>query len=148
MKTKINTPENAKRAKAILIAGLILLQASLMASENITSELDSDQILFTVNECEISPVLSHAENICFHLNEAAIENEYEIEDWMCNIHNHDLNTQWDEEEYELEEWMYNTDHVFWKDLDEAEESEAVIECWMANPDNWLNPYDDVMLTAK
>ncbi len=67
---------------------------------------------------------------------------------MSNIHNDDLNTQWDEEEYELEEWMYNTGHVFWNDLNDVEESELAIESWMANPNEWLYSADEHMLTAK
>ncbi len=148
MKTKTNTTRNANRAKVLFVAGMIMIQVSLIAGENADLKLDSDNTVNAYSECTKSPIAYNAINTCFYLNEVASESEYEIEDWMCNIHNNDLNTQWDEEELELEEWMYKTEHIFWMDLNDVEESELAIECWMANPNSWLNTKDELMLTAK
>ena len=75
----------AKKAKAILIVAIILIQASLIAndssdinqSNNETNKADSEYI-------RISAAVK-AENAYYSVNEEAYEAEYKIEDWMYNI---------------------------------------------------------------
>jgi len=124
MKTKTTYPVKAKKAKAFLVAGLILIQVSLLANDG----SDYTEI----------PAILKAENAYYSIDEEAFEAEYEIQDWMCKPHNDFWNSDPIEDEPEIEEWMYNPQHNFWLDLNDAEELEPVIESWMTNPDDWNN----------
>ena len=148
MKTKTNYPENANRVKAFLVAELILIQVSLIAGEKSYVKQDSNNTVDSYSGCTKFPIALNVGNACYYLYEVAVEIEYEIEDWMCNIYNDNFNTHVDEEEIELEEWMYNTQHSFWLDLNDIEEPEPAIESWMANPNNWINTTDELLLTSK
>ncbi len=147
MKTKTTYPENAKKAKAILVAGLIFIQAALIAGDS----SDVKKEFTNTNDAYIAgtevPNALKAENAYYYLNDVAFEAEMEIEEWMYNVHN-DYMKSASEEEVELEEWMYNTQHSFWFDLNDAEESELAIERWMTNPNDWKNNSDELMLTSK
>lgn len=133
MKTKTNYTEKAKTAKAILVAGFILIAASLTASDN-------------------SEVNRNLENAKHYLNDDAYEAEYKIEDWMCTIYTDFLNAVANEEaiepEIELEDWMYNIHNIFWLDLNDAEEPEMTIENWMTNPESWIYSGNEYLLTFK
>jgi len=175
MKTKNNYPENANRAKAFLVAGLILIQVTLLAGESSFILKDSNNTVHGYSENTKCPSSQNAGNACDYLIEEAIENEFEIEDWMYNtqhsfwldlndaeeseraIEDWMYNTQhsfWldlndaEESELAIEDWMYNTQHSFWLDLNDAEESELAIESWMTNPNDWINASDELMLTSK
>lgn len=148
MKTITTYSGHAKRAKAILIAGLIFIQAALLASDSSDVKQAYINTGDAYPEYAEKPNAQNAENVYYELSDTAFEAEMEIEDWMCNIHNDSFNYNLDEEEIELEEWMYNTQHIFWKDLDEAEEPELAIEDWMTNPDEWFKFTDEVILSSK
>lgn len=148
MKTKTNYPETAKRAKVLLTAALILIQVSLLAGKGSDGTKEIGKTTDYHAKCAKIPNALHAENSYYAHNEVAFESEYEIEDWMCNIHNAFDQNQADEEEIDLEEWMYNTQHIFWKDLSDAEEPELAIETWMANPREWITTKNELLLTAK
>ncbi len=148
MKTITTYPKKAKRAKAYLIAGLILTQVSLMASESFIVNRDSESTGNSLSEYTETSVALNSENAYYYLNEIAPETEFEIEDWMSNIHNDYLNAQLNEEEMELEEWMYNTQHVFWKDLINVGEYELVVESWMINPNEWMQKSNCLSMYTK
>lgn len=148
MKTKTTYPENANKAKALLVAGLILIQASLIAGDSSSVK----QSFNYTNDAYIAgtelPNALNTENSFCYLYEEAYEPEMEIEDWMCNIYSDYLNANSDEEEIELEDWMYNTQNSFWKDLDETMEQELAIEDWMTKPEKWFDTTQEIVLTSK
>lgn len=148
MKTKTTHPEKANKVKAIFVAGLILIQASLIASDSsdVKKHLNPVKDAYTLSTEQ--PYALNAGNAYDYVYEEAYEPEMKIEDWMYNIQNDAFNSKVEEEEIELEEWMYNTHHSFWFDLDEADESELAIERWMTNPDEWMNTSDEILLTSK
>ena len=83
------------------------------------------------------------------MDEEAFEPEYEIEDWMFNVHNYPFNVQSVEEKrIKLEAWLCKTQHTYWLDLEEVSEEEIAIESWMANPKDWKNTGDELMLSYK
>ena len=147
MKAKINYPENASRAKAILIAGLVLIQVTLFAGENTGSYTLEEA---TESELELEDWMSNV-NSGFWLDlKDAQEPELAIESWMYNTQDSfwlDLDAAEDSEPA-LESWMYDIQNIFWLDLDNAEESEPAIESWMTNPNDWINSSDDLMLTSN
>jgi len=174
MKTKNNYPEIANRAKAFLVAGLILTQVTLFAGESSFILKDSNNTDKGYSENTKYPGSQNAGNACDYSIEEAIENEFEIEDWMYNtqhsfwldlddakesepaIESWMYNTQhsfWldlddaEESEQAIESWMCNTQNSFWFDLDDTEESELAIESWMTNPNDWINTSDELMLTS-
>lgn len=150
MKTKNNYPEIANRVKAFLVAGLILTQVTLFAGESSFILKDSSNTDNGYSENTKYPGSQNTGNACNYLIEEAIENEFEIEDWMYNTQNSFWFDLSDAEESEpvIEDWMCNTQNSFWLDLNEAEESEPAIESWMTNPNNWINTSDELMLTSK
>ncbi|MBN2521933.1 MAG: hypothetical protein JXB24_01600 [Bacteroidales bacterium] len=139
MKTKTTYP-----AKAFLVAGMILIQASLIANDGSDVNQNSNETENVDSEYTESPATLKAENDYYSIDEEAFEAEYEIQDWMCNPHNDFWNSDPIEDEPEIEEWMYNPQHNFWSDLNDAEELEPVIESWMTNPDDWNNTGDKFM----
>jgi peptidoglycan hydrolase CwlO-like protein len=133
MKTKTTYPMNAKMATAFLIAGLFLIQASLIANDS----------------SDVNQNYSETKNTYSYINEEAFEAEYEIEDWMSNVHTYPFNVQSVEEKrIKLEEWMCKTQHTLWLNLNEVVEEEIAIESWMANPKDWKNTGDELMLSCK
>jgi hypothetical protein len=175
MKTKNNYPENANKAKAFFVAGLILIQVTLLASGSSLILKDSDNTVRGYSENIKCASAQNAGNACDYLLEEAKENEFQIEDWMYNTQNSfwlDLddakeyeqpiedwmcntrNSFWfdldDAKEYEqsIEDWMYNTQNSFWFDLNDAKEYEHPIENWMTNPKAWRNTNNELMLTSK
>jgi len=138
MKTKTTYPAKAKKAKAFLVAGMILIQASLIANDGSDVNQNSNETENVDSEYTESPATLKAENDYCSINEEAFEAEYEIQDWMCNIYNDIWNSDPIEDEPELEEWMYNPQHSIWLDLNDAEELEPAIESWMTNPNDWNN----------
>ena len=148
MKTQNNNTENANRAKAFVVAGLILIQASLLASEGSDAKQDLNSTKDTTAAgTKLTNALNAGNTYCY-LYDVAVESEMEIEDWMCNIQNDSYNSRMIEEKIEMEEWMYNPHNSFWLDLDDAEESELAIESWMTNPNDWINSSDEILLTSK
>ena len=133
MKTKTTYPMNIKRATAILIVGLFLIQASLIANDSSV----------------VKQNLSDTENTYSSINEEALEAEYELEDWMSNIHTYPFNVQSvEEKKIKLEAWLCNTQHTYWLQLEEVQEEETSIESWMANPKDWENTGNELMLSYK
>ena len=134
-------------AKAILIAGLISIQAALIAGDS--SNVNKDVAI--TNDAYIAgtelPNTLKAENTYCYLNDVAFEAEMEIEDWMYNIQN-DNDDAYPEEEYKLEEWMCNIHNSFWNEIYETEEPELAIENWMTNPDEWLIAIYQIILSSK
>ena len=139
---------NAKRAKAILVAAIILIQASLIANDN--SDVNQNYNETTKADSEYTKISAalKAENAYYSINEVASEAEYKIEDWMCNIHDDVWNNDAVEDEPELEEWMYNPHSNFWSDLGKAEEKEQTIESWMTDLNEWKDIDDDFMLSSR
>ena len=122
-------PENANRAKAILVAGLVLIQVTLFAGENTTGK--------------------GTQNAANYTTEEATEKEIELEDWMYNTQNsfwYDLSNA-KEPELAIEDWMCNTQNSFWYYLKEVKEPEIAIENWMTNPDAWTTTGGEVMLSS-
>ncbi len=175
MKTKNNYPENANRAKALLIAGLILIDVTLLAGESSFILKDSNNTACDHGENTKYLSSQNAGNACDYILDEATENELKIEDWMCDtqnsfwldldvakesepaIENWMCNTQnsfWldlddaEESEPAIEDWMCNTQNSFWLDLDVAKESEPAIENWMTDPNDWTDTGDELMLTSK
>lgn len=148
MKTKTTYPEKANKAKVILIAVLISIQAALIAGDSSTVKKDSNYSSRAYKAGIETLYIQAAQSGYLYLDEVASEPEYEIEDWMSNVHNNYKNVCVDEEDIELEEWMCNTQHSFWKDLDEVAEPELVIEDWMTHPEDWFENTEDIMLTSK
>jgi hypothetical protein len=171
MKTTTTYPENANKAKVILVAGLILIQASLIAGDSSDVNQNYNETNKAYSEYTAVPAILNAEMAYYNINEEAVETEYEIEDWMfdiqndnynayseeeeieledwmCNIQNDSFKSQQQEAEIELEEWMYNPQNSFWFNLTEAKESEPAIESWMANPDEWINTSNELVLNSK
>ena len=148
MKTKTTYPEKISKAKTILIAVLISIQASLIAGDSSAVKKDSNYLSEAYKAGIETSYIQSAQSGYLFLDEVAFEPEYEIEDWMSNVQNDYKNTCVNEEEIELEEWMCNTHHSFWKDLVEVAEPELVIEDWMTHPEDWFENTADIMLTAK
>jgi hypothetical protein len=147
MKTKVTYPEKAYKAKAILIAVMISIQAAVIAgdSSNVKKDYNSGMVYKTSTEASST---QSASNASLYSDEVAFEPEYEIEEWMSNIQNNYKPTCAVEEEIELEEWMCNIHNSFWKDADEVDEPELAIEDWMTQPDEWFDNAQELMLTAK
>ena len=134
MNTQNYYPEKTSMAKAILVAGLVLIQVTLFAGENTGKYTLEDT---TESEIELEDWMSNTQS-CFWYDLAdAKESELAIEDWMSNVQSnfwYDL-TDAKESEPAIEDWMCNTDDSFWFDLSNAKESELAIEDWMGNVQN-------------
>ena len=152
MKIRTIYPGKARKAKTILVAGLVLMQASLMANDSSDVNRNYNATENVYNEYAGNPSKLNVENINYYLNEKAFEAEYEIEDWMFNVYSDYLNTVTNEEavepEIKLEEWMSDIQDSFWLDLDEAQEQEPAIECWMTDPKDWIDTEDESVLSLK
>ena len=136
MKTKNNYPKNANRIKVILVAGMILMQVTLVAGKSSYAGHFTGTGTGAYSKNTELLNASNGRNENYTIPKEATEQEYDIEDWMCTVYQDFLNAGSDEEEIELEEWMYNPQDNFWKDIFDAEEPEIAIESWMENPQDW------------
>jgi hypothetical protein len=146
MNTKNYYPENANRAKAIFVAGLLLIQVTLFAGEN-TSNYTLEEA--TESEIELEDWMSDVHSSFWYDLADAQEEEMAIENWMCDVKDsfwYDL-TDATEPEMVIEDWMCDVQNSFWLDLTDAEESELAIESWMTNPDAWTTTGDEVILSS-
>ena len=158
MNTQNYYPENASRAKAILIAGLVLIQVTLFAGENTTGK-ESQNTANTGNytteeatesEIELEDWMSNVNSSFWYDLSEAKESEPALESWMYDTQDSfwlDL-SEAEDSEPELESWMYNTQDSFWFDLEEVKDPEPALESWMINPDDWTESSDGKLLTSK
>ena len=147
MKTPNYYPENNNKAKAILIAGLVLIQVTLFAGENTGKYVLEDT---TENEIELEDWMSNVQSSFWYDLNNAKEPEPAIESWMCNTEDSfwfDL-TDAEESEPAIEDWMSNVQSSFWFDLKDTKETELALENWMTNPDNWEITTAELMLSSK
>ena len=147
-------PENANRAKAILVAGLVLIQVTLFAGENTTGKGTQNAANYTTEETtekeiELEDWMSNVQSSFWYDLSEAQEPELAIEDWMYNTQSsfwYDLSNA-KEPELAIEDWMCNTQNSFWYYLKEVKEPEIAIENWMTNPDAWTTTGGEVMLSS-
>ncbi len=78
MKTKTTYPKKAKRAKAILVGGLILIQASLIAGDSSGVKQELANTSDSYYEYSEIPIALNAANAYYYLNEVAFEAEFEM----------------------------------------------------------------------
>jgi hypothetical protein len=148
MKTKTANQEKAKPAKALLIISLIFIQTALIASDGSELKHHYTRGGETQKRVTENSVASIPGNTFYYIPEVAPETEYELEDWMCDVHNEFWDSAADEAEVELEDWMCDTSNSFWSDIIRPREEELAIEEWMKNPDSWIQESKCLSMNTK
>ena len=127
MKTNTNFTL-AKLGTVILMAICVLSSSNIMANNSDESEWSSENYLSSVRDDNKSINFNTYTEIFL---EEALEEEYEMEEWMLHIQaNYELN-EVEEEEYEIEPWMSQVPEYI-----ASENEEHEIEEWMYNPSEW------------
>lgn len=148
MKTLTTYPLRTKLVKAFGSIAIILTSIASIAADSAEVKKELKNTTEAIESCNTVPNTIHSGVSLKYLNEVAIEPEYEIEEWMCNVHNECRSDKTIEEELELEDWMYNTSHSFWQEINNVQEEEIAIEEWMTKPDEWLEADFRMVLTSR